>query len=222
MIINKKTRRLIYDSVYEVELKDIARYDTYPKTKVEFSQGFDDRLSNFISNKSNDTVKVLSKRKLLIVTVTTILLVALAVTVYAFRDSILNFFVNIYEDHTQLSSPEEPRDSIETYYTPTWLPDGYVSEVSSAGTTTQIKSWVNNGQRIKFTQMIESNNGIYFDDKNGEYTVLIIASNEVYYSAQNGFQVLRWICDGYSMKLECPDTIDLEIIELIIISIQGD
>ena len=221
MVINKRIRHLIYTSLLEVESRDIQRYDSFPKTGVEFSEEFNNKLRILINKNKKKNIAGVSKRKLIAIIVATALVISMAITAFAFRESILNFFVQIFDDHTHISSGEQESAKIHTYYAPTWLPEGYTSEMSNEGKTAQIKSWVSNGNRIKFTQTTIGKNGIYFDDNDGEYTTLSIASHDVYFSIQDSNQIFRWVYDGYSMKLECPDAIDLDTVEQIISSIES-
>ena len=142
MIIKKRIRSLIYDSLMQVELKDIERYDQYPKIKVEFSYEFEKKLSNLIANKSSDNIP---KRKLIIAIVTALLLISLAITSYAFRESILNFFIDIYDEYTHISDVDDEREEvISKYYSPTWMPEGYMIESSKQGKIMHIRYWDKN------------------------------------------------------------------------------
>lgn len=143
-----------------------------------------------------------------------LLLAGCAAVVY--REQIGNFFVNTYETYIKgyfVNNNEEKVESIEEYYTLTYVPEGYeVFENNESSVLVQYK-WKNaHDDMIAFEQIILDTTRFTLDAENGDTSVLEYANLTLYCRTIDNYKYYIWCDYNYSYSLQvCIDLKDSEL-----------
>lgn len=219
MITKRKIDRIIKEAVLQYQLEEIREFELCPDTPVEFSQEFEDNMAKLLAGCRQEKIYV-AKRKRTVALVAALLIASMMLTAFAARKYIIEFFVNIFEDRTLLSTDSVEADGINTVYKFKWIAQGFTLESEIESKNSYAEVWKNDFLRIKYFQRCSQNNDIIVDDEHGAYLERPIDDISVYYLLRNERQIIVWNYDGYNFQLDCPSELDWETITQMIKSIE--
>lgn len=144
----------------------------------------------------------------------------LSIGVYATREPIVEFFLNVKEKFSEVffnqEDIEKAPETIEMVYTLGYVPEGYtLSKKDFAEYKVQF-IWQNqNGEYINFTQYILKNTST-IDIEDSDSTIIYVNEMKVIYSEKLETKTYFWNIDGYAFSLRITDSLSTdESIKLI-------
>lgn len=216
--MTKNETALIKKALFAVAMQEVKLMDSFPEVDLPHSEEY---LSSIVTIPCQVRIikdkKQSLKKKLLIGLVAALLAV---LTACALSKPIIGFVERVHNGFTELISGENDVKKIESFYMPTYLPEGYKIASESYHESSFNVVWENEENKIIFYQRILSNSSIIIDTEDATYDSLYIDEQKVYYALKNHQYSFFWENDVYSFQLQCSDTIPREEIEKIILSIQ--
>lgn len=213
---------ILKKALLEAERKELNRFKKIPNEDIEFSENFEKNINN-LARKRKTLIWQATKtipRRIAVVFIAAIITFCLLMTVSAIRTPVINFFVNIYEDFIGIfvDAEQPPIEKIDTIYSPTYIPDGYL-KTSHNNLEIRVETiWKNENNRIILVQDILNENHKFLDNENSNYSELQLNGKVIYYIQKNGQYTLTWIDNNYLFELNCSEKIEFTEIEKIILS----
>lgn len=214
----RKIDKIIKDAMLMYQAEAVKEFASYPDTPVEFSQEYKNNMQKMLAGHRRKIVRIDKRRRIARVAVT-IVLAFMTLTAFVAREQIIEFFIQIFEDRTFLSTNSAEDDGIKLKYTLTLVPDGYNIESNTTTYNLYAELWTNQNKQIRFTQRSSQNNDIFIDDDQGNYSEIMIEGLKAYYLEKNERKIVVWNFEGYNFKLNCPSELDWETITQMITSI---
>lgn len=223
--MTKEQRDLLKEAFLQVYVEE---YDSFVAagTDVVFSEKFEKKSQKLINHlDSYWTYMSKHSKRFLTVLIAAILLFTSTMSVTAFRKSILDFAINVYETFTEIFFEEKQtlsageNDTIETVYSLTYLPEGYTeisSEISQDFVYRKFQKQEN--AHLIFKQMPLSSK-ISSDTESTTFRELRLANRNIYISSNKGQDVIIWHDDQCFCMLICAPSLNLSEIEKIIVGI---
>ena len=150
-------------------------------------------------------------------------LVIMSVTACVYREEIKSFLVEIFETDVRFENSEGGVKTVETVYSPTYIPAGYELERAVHNDATY-HLWYSCGDEnvalLEYSQVPRSNYRGHLDNQGSWYSVVEIGEHTVHRVHKNGEYSLLWTTEEYVFFLACHDSIGWEEIEQIILSIE--
>jgi len=124
-------------ALFDVQTAECERYAA-SAVPVTFSPAFERRMERLIRVRRKPYYPLIStrpRRILLSFAVILLLLLSMVFSVSALREPVVRFIVEVYEKFSQVFFRQQPEEEqhfpvmLETYYAPTWLPEGYSEDV---------------------------------------------------------------------------------------------
>ena len=78
----------------------------------------------------------------------------------------------------------------------------------------------NSNNKIYFYQNTIIGNTLKFDNEYSNYSTTQLEDFKIYYLGKDGMYTVRWLSNGYSFTLFCPESLDWNEIEKIILSVE--
>lgn len=151
------------------------------------------------------------KRAMLAVALTIILMITMVFSVSALREPVIQFFVEVYEKFSQVffqhNEEEQFPATLEVYYTPTWLPEGYRGDPAQTLDIINLCERVyvsESGQDILFGQYTITSSALRIDTEGVEIESVILSGNAGLYFSNKGFQYLTWNDGQYGFSVSGP------------------
>ena len=164
------------------------------------------------------------RKSVAVALLTSLILITGLLSVTATRNAVAEWFINVYENFTEIFSvrrdvPTAP-DSIETVYSPTKLPDGYILLEEYLVQSEVKRTWKNaKGERIFFIQT-PLNSKTTFDNDESECESLQISDVKYFLVRKNGKICIYWNTKEYAFTLIVPETVTMEQYFDILSSVQ--
>ena len=166
--------------------------------------------------------KRLSKRTVIALLIAAALLLA-GCTVYAYRDTIGNFFVEIFGEYMvgQFDNgKEENLSEIKDIYTVGYIPEGYTLQKGMIRGSVVTYTWQNDsGDLISFEQKIYDKTKHYIDGETIQFSELLIEDYIVYFANVDSSYLLLWDNGKYIFTLRTTHRFSEEVITKLIKSI---
>jgi hypothetical protein len=200
--------------VYEDEYNELGKLPP-----IAFSKSFAQKMQQIIHAKPKKSLTVKVKRRIVALAAAILLIFATLFSVSATREPIVRFFINVYEkfstviwqDETPSDISEQPQQSIEKRYTPTWLPEGYaLAPESTVEFLTQVSLVYNNseGKEIYFSQFIAPPTGWLINTEGIQTHPVQIQGYKGHYYVQNGITFALWNDDKYGYTFNGPISVE--------------
>lgn len=215
--MTKNEIELIKKALFNVEMNEVKCMDSFPQIDLPHSPQYIEKMNNL--TRASTTLngrQVFSKKKILICIIAAILIFVTACT---FREPILDFFEEIYESFTKLSTNEDADKKIDDVYMPSYVPAEYEIVSQNSNQLGLNVIWSDGENKIVYNQSPLNNENALLDTENNNYISLYIGEQPVYYILKNNTYFFIWENNHYSFKLKCSGAIQMEEIEKIISSI---
>ena len=195
--------------------------DTACAENIICSDGYYRKLSEifgFEVTRPNPKRKMLRRTALAALIAAALLLAGCAAIVY--REQIGDFFVNTYETYIKgyfVSNDEENVESIEEFYTLTYVPEGYeLVEEKNIGFFAMSTWETQDGNQLIFEQSLITTGLFYLDNEKGESNIIETERYTVYIKNLNGKYCCFWSDGDYAFALYIEHEISTKEIERII------
>lgn len=142
---------------------------------------------------------------------------------YIYKEQIGSFLVIAYDTFFKGGFADENSDNIETieeYYTLTYLPEGYSTIMNVENSTIVSREYKNNeNNTIRFEQTTFDSSSYFFDAEHGETSKFIVNEIEVFKYITENTKIYIWNNEKYAFTLETGRNLSEEEIKDIIIGI---
>ena len=162
--------------------------------------------------------KHLSLRRAVAIIIAAVLIIASAVTAFAFKEKLLNFIERREDTHTSLDLPDGKKQ-IEEIYLPSYMPEGFSLKSRNCSNAAVSSVWTDGKSDIIFTQMPGKNSNVSVNTENDDYAEAVFGNQAVYYTVRHGSFGAVWHTEHYIYRLDYSSDFNLEQIEKIIVSI---
>ena len=170
---------------------------------VTFSPKFKRKMERLLRVQRSPLYPLVStkpKRALLAMAVVIILMITMVFSVSALREPVIRFFVEVYEKFSQVFF-HEPLDeeqfptTLEVYYTPTWLPEGYHEDIDRILDVENLchRFYVSqSSDDIMFKQYTITSSALRIDTEDVQAAQVIVNGNAGLAYSNKGIQRLLW------------------------------
>lgn len=196
----------------EAERLDNANLPREDEIQWEFSEKFLKSMDKLIrkNNRINFSARRNIRKSLLAAVIAIMVLFTGLMSVSATRTPIIEFVKKIFPQFNEITlSPEAtpPVNTIETEYTLTSLPDGYVLDTYKKDEYRVFSVWKNEaGEEIVLTQaLLDSNFSI---DTEHEYKEIIMNGHEAFLNKYEYNSTLTWTDGNYWFTLNVPNNLN--------------
>ncbi|MCL2301281.1 MAG: DUF4367 domain-containing protein [Firmicutes bacterium] len=199
-------------ALFDVQTAECERYEKNLKP-VTFSPEFERKMERLIRAHQKPYYSLIStrpKRILLSFAAALILLTATVFSVSALREPVIRFIVEVYEKFSNVFFHQELEvqfpTTLETYYTPTWLPDGYNKDARIVDVAF-FCDWTyenEDGGEIKFKQYTITSSVLRIDTEDVQTKSYSINGKEGLYYSSKGIQHLAWSDGQYGFLVLGP------------------
>ena len=192
-------------------------------TENVFSKKFEKKIQKLIDNLDSYWTYVSKRSKrTFAVLIAAVLLFAGSMSVTAFRESFLNFVINVYETFTEIFVKDEQEvnnDEITTFYSLGYVPEGYIEVNSNISETFANQEFVGDKNAYLVFEQMPLSNKIITDTELTVYQEVQIGNISIYISSNKGQDVIVWRDDQYFYTLNCYPSLELLEIKKIITGI---
>lgn len=218
--MKKEERALIEKVLLDVAKIEIFAAKKLPDAHVRHSDEYIRRVDTLIEEEKKCRKPIPASRKIAVILVAALLLVALSVATVAFVEPVREFFVEIFDDFINLSIDDRTgKTKIEHNYYMSYLPAGY-EKTSSSPSAGVIQTFYSNGERtIVFQQTLINQSESTLDNEDAMYTVHTIDGKTVHSVQKYRTYILTWIDGDYIFTLSSPDSLEWSEIEKMVLGI---
>lgn len=196
----ENSKELFVKAFMEAERLDNINLPNEEEIDWNFSEKFERSMNKLI--KKNDRIKLSTRRRmrkgLLAAIIAIIVLFTGLMSVSATRTPFIEFIKRIFPQFNEITISEEstpPVETIETEYTLSDLPQGYVLDTYQSDDYSVFAIWKNDSsEEISFSQRLLDSS--FTIDNEHYYEELKINGHESYYVEDEYGALLRWT-DGY-------------------------
>ena len=154
------------------------------------------------------------KKAVLAMVVVLILMITMVFSVSALREPVIRFFVEVYEKFSQVffQPPQEEEyfpATLEVYYAPTWLPEGYHEDADRILAVINLcqRFYVSEtGNEIMIRQYTISSSALRIDTEDVQSKQAIVNGNAGLAYSNKGIQNLTWNEGEYGFSISGPVT----------------
>ena len=220
--MNSIQKSIIKKVLLEVEKREIARLEYYPKIRPEHSKEYNESI-NAIIEKMHKRARFVfgydSKRKATIL-IAAILAFALMLSACVFREKIKDFVFEIYESFTRVSVLGDPKNVDFEQHLPRWMPEEYTLSYNRASDKDSTVMWTNEkDDSIFLFQNVLSLDKISWDTEGAQVETVDLNGITVHIMYKNNTHSALWIDGDYSFFIVSSYTVGRENLERIITSI---
>lgn len=204
--INKiKKALLVYDMAEQRAIDRIVLAADEPSTS--FYEELDRRKNEIFERKAKHT-------SLLRVAIIAAIIISLtAVVAVATRGKIVDFFVELWEDHLEINyDRDDDNDDVELapQKSPAVIPDGYTLDEERVIGNGLYCRWTNGDLEIVFMSVVGGDGSLNINTEGDEYGEVKIGEYKGYYSLNYGVYSISWFDEDRNYTLSVPEGIGLE------------
>ncbi len=179
--------------------------------KITFSPEFEAKMQKLINKQKKlyfYMINTVAKRVACIIVAFIAVLTTLTFSVKAIREPVVEFLVKTYRKFSIIFFEEEsiPHDynaGIETYYEPSYIPEGYTASLHQKGVYVQMIQYTDtNGNLITFQQNIINPSDLYIDTENA--TTSYINDGATLLIVKDDTKKIIWHDEKYMYILTTP------------------
>lgn len=196
----ENSKVLFVKALLEAEKLDNLQIKKEEELKWEFSKSFEDSMNKLINknNRIRMSTRLKIRKGLIAAIIAIIVMFTGLLSVSATRTPFVEFIKKVFPKYNQITISDEstpPVDTIETEYTLTDIPSGYVLDTYQKDEYSVFSIWKNsNNQEIVFSQQLLDSN--FTIDNEHEYREIEINGNTAFYTEDENGAALVW-SDGY-------------------------
>ena len=202
--MDKNSLAIIKRALNDIDKYEIKRMEPRAIHNMPDAEKFDEKVLAIIAK--NRTTRSFSSKRFIAALIAAAILLSAAITVYAFREPIKDFFIEKFGTHDRYSyNGATPSPIADGIYQPTWLPNDYKQTTYNESVYAVQTMWSDGANRIILNQKTASTSSGSFDTENAENEIITINSQKYYYTSKNGVHSLVWMNEKYIFTLWCTN-----------------
>ena len=213
--------KILKKALIDIEQREARIYDSLPQVEFTHTEEYERKISKLFS-KSKKQISY-TTRKIAAILIAATLIFALSITAFAFRESIKQFFVEIYEDFVDITAnnPEkEPLPTkIETFYTIYDIPDGFEKIEDTERESLSQQGWISDVGMITLQQTLLEGTEISASKEDANLQETKLGDKSLFWIEEEGAFQVFWAEKGYIFVLNVFGEFSFEDIQNMIISI---
>lgn len=221
MFSNKKNLEILKKALDIIAKEQATEFPSAEECAyVTFSAEFENKMQKLIKRQSKPyyyLINTVGKRVACIVIAALITLSSITFGVKAIREAVIEFIVETFEKFSIVGFDEEDTQDnnnfIETYYAPTYIPDGYELKIDEKLLTYQSIRYESKNNYILFRQNLLHTKATYLDTEDASYEEVSVLGKKAFYTVKEKIALLYWNDSKYSLLIQTES--DLEKEELI-------
>jgi len=200
-------------ALFDVQAAECDRLEAeFALEPVAFSQKFERKMERLLRAQRKPYYPLVNtslKRAVLAAVIALIILITTVFSVSALRESVIRFFVEVREKFSQVFFNQQEEEvfpsTLEIYYVPTWLPEGYWEDAARTVYAVILceRTYVDDrGEEINFKQYTITSLVLRIDTEGVEAETVIINGNKGLYFSNKEIRHLTWINEhcGFSVS----------------------
>lgn len=217
---------ILKKALLKAERKEVERFKNLPCEDVTFSEEFENSIEKLAKKRKSFAWQATKTvpRRIAVALIAAIITFCLMMSISAVRETVVNFFVNVYDESISIfvkgdKSGNIP-DRIEEPLLPSHIPEGYTLNESKNFECMAVSVWLNeNGNHFILQQDILSEDHlIHIDNENRDYQTEQLGNVTLYYSSEKGTYIIMWSTEYYLFTILCPSSIPFDEIKTVISS----
>ena len=197
--------------------EEVSAYNALPDEEVIFSKEFEDKIQKIAKKRKSFTYRITKTvpRRIAVSFIAAIITCIMMMSISAIRKPITKFFMNIYEDHIDISieddGNEDIPENIEELYLPSYMIDGYTKIDYANSGTFATTAWMNDNSMIMLQQtLLKIGLKIHLDNEGIEYKKIIIKDAVIYYFYKEQTLATMWTNGIYMFTMTFPKDTPLD------------
>ncbi len=210
-MFNSKKNLEILRRAFDVIAREEAKALPTPEecTHITFSEEFEQKMQKLISKEKKPyyyLINTVGKRVACVIIAVLLALTSITFGVKAIREAVIDFFVETFEKFSIVGFEDEdiPNtiDHIETYYTPTYIPEGYALKIDEKMKMYHALEYVMNDSSLYFKQKMVNNSDTYIDTESLQLEETTVLKNKAFYVNKGNNALLYWNDLNYSYIIQ--------------------
>ena len=221
MAISKEALKMAMREAVSAEFAHIPTDES--AIEYTFSAKLEKKMYKFLKAQKNSYwhfYNTASKRVAIVFAVL-LILVTTACSVKEIREPIVNFIKRVYETFVEYSYEGDTVGIITKKYEIKELPEGFVqTQYLESEASISITYENENGDMVIFYQNITKGASFSWDNEQGKIYSKRIGSLDVEIYESDVVKQAFWIQDGYSFGIACLGTLEMELLEFLILQVE--
>ncbi len=229
MFSNKKNLKIL-KKAFDVIAREQAAELPSPEEcgGITFSAQFENKMQKLIERQSKPyyyLINTVGKRVACIVIAALITLTSITFGVKAIREAVIEFFVETFEKFSIVGFKEDVSESleyIETYYIPTYIPEGYELKFDDKLLSYRNIEYESKNNLILFRQNLIHTKSTYLDTEDASYEEVSVLDKKAFYTVKDKIALLYWNNSKYSFFIQTESNLEKEELIKIAESIKAE
>lgn len=228
-MFNSKKNLEILRKAFDIIAREEAKSLPTPEecTHVTFSEEFEQKMQKLINKEKKPyyyLINTVGKRVACVIIAVLLALTSVTFGVKAIREAVIDFFVETFEKFSIVGFKDEDisctLDHIETYYAPTYIPEGYVLKTDEKFKTYRKIEYISaENDYIYFKQRIIDNSDTYVDTEDANFEIVCSNDIEFFYTSKDRMQMVYWNDSEYHYLITSENNLSIEELNKIVQSV---
>ena len=210
MFNSKKNIEILTKAFEAIAEEEAKTFPTYDECKhITFSAEFERKMQRLINMEKKPyyyLINTVGKRVACIVIAALIALTSITFGVKAIREAVIDFFVETFEKFSIVGFKDEDipenNKTIETYYAPTYIPEGYELVLDEKLEANRLLKYVYNDNYFTIKQKIIRKSDIYVDTESSHFEEVMILGQKAFCIIKDDNILLYWNDSNYSYSIQ--------------------
>lgn len=215
--MSKTNRELFICALQEADEYYLSQIPSESEIDITPSDRFEKRMSHLIQKTKHGFKQYthMTLKKLTLVAAIIVILVSMAISVSAFREPIMDFIIETWENFTHLFTSETvetvpSEEKIKDVYSFDKLPAGFEQSYHNTDSLGSTTTWTNEvGEEIILSQSLKSAD-ITLDTENSEMHEIEIFGQIAYTYTNKNITNIIWDLDDYIFLVSFPEHISID------------
>lgn len=230
-MFNRKKNLEILRKAFDIIAREEAKALPTPEecTHVTFSEEFEQKMQKLINKEKKPyyyLINTVGKRVACVIIALLLALTSVTFGVKAIREAVIDFFVETFEKFSIVGFKDEDvsntLDHIETYYAPTYIPEGYELKKDDKLSAQRRLKYMLRNDCIYFNQSVLQSVSAYVDTEDAKFEQVLVLGSEAFYTIKENMSLLYWNGTDYSYFIQSESDIAKEELIKIAESIKAD
>ncbi len=180
---------------------------------ITFSKEFEIKMERLIKQQKRSyysLINTVGKRVACVIIAIILAITTATFSVKALREAVINFLLETFEKFSTVSFNEESNDFIDTYYAPTYIPQGYELKQAEKLATYHRLQYVSKNSYIYFSQNTRDNYLVYLDTEDFGKEILTVSGLGAYIFEKENKTVLFWSDNKYGYTITATERLSKE------------
>lgn len=210
MFNSKQNIEILTKAFEAIAAEEAKTFPTYDECKhITFSAEFERKMQRLINMEKKPyyyLINTVGKRVACIVIAALIALTSITFGVKAIREAVIDFFVETFEKFSIVGFKDEdiPENNkiIETYYAPTYIPEGYEIKMDDRFGALRSIKYMFGDKYIFFNQSVLKRISTYIDTEETMTEQVLVFGNKAVYAVKEKMSFLYWNDENYSYFIQ--------------------